>query len=131
MGDSCDDCLDVDGDGFGNPGDAACPGGSMRDCNDLNPAVFPGARELCNNMDDDCSGATDDALCDDFDVTGDSQVDGVELAWLGRAFGECSTAPASEWWFGIDYTADGCVDGNDLAVLATAHGCSAGEAMCN
>jgi len=42
--------LDRDGDGHG-----------CQDCDDQNAAVHPGAREVCNGLDDDCSGLVDDA----------------------------------------------------------------------
>jgi hypothetical protein len=44
---------DADGDGY-----SVCAG----DCNDADPAVHPGAFESCNGIDDDCNGATDDAV---------------------------------------------------------------------
>ncbi|NMC70112.1 MAG: hypothetical protein GYA57_08625, partial [Myxococcales bacterium] len=60
-GDRCDGAgacrgtpIDADADGYG-PG-AACGG----DCDEGAPAVHPGATELCNAIDDDCSGAPDD-----------------------------------------------------------------------
>ena len=46
--------IDADGDGYG-PG-ASCGG----DCNDADRTVNPGATELCNGVDDDCSGVPDD-----------------------------------------------------------------------
>ncbi len=52
-------CTDGDGDGYGNPGSAACPNGSATDCNDGNAAVNPGATEIPGNgVDDDCNAAT-------------------------------------------------------------------------
>jgi len=70
--------LDADGDGAG---EAACvdlvctdrigPCGA-RDCDDNDPAVHPGARELCNGLDDDCNGALDGP---DEDDDGDGQPD--------------------------------------------------------
>jgi len=42
--------VDADGDGFG-----------CLDCDDRNAAVHPGAAEVCNRVDDDCSGLVDDA----------------------------------------------------------------------
>ena len=48
-------CLDNDGDGFG---DEACGG---PDCDDTDPAVYPGAEEICDDgIDNNCDGVTDD-----------------------------------------------------------------------
>jgi hypothetical protein len=55
--------ADADGDGFGVAGEvtSACrqPSGTTAaagDCMPLDPAVFPGAAETCNGLDDDCDG---------------------------------------------------------------------------
>ena len=59
---------DADGDGFGGitPLQAcAAPTGyaaSSGDCSDFNPDIFPGATEVCNDIDDNCNGKTDDGL---------------------------------------------------------------------
>ncbi len=61
--------ADNDGDGFGNPderleGLCEAPEGYVADnsdCNDVNPAIHPGADELCNGVDDDCDGEVDGA----------------------------------------------------------------------
>ena len=65
---------DNDGDGYGNPADSikACPAADGRppkgyadngdDCNDFNPDIHPGAKEVCNDVDDDCNGKVDDGL---------------------------------------------------------------------
>ncbi|MEO1273619.1 MAG: putative metal-binding motif-containing protein, partial [Myxococcota bacterium] len=51
-------CADLDGDGVSaGPG---CPG--QIDCNDDNPTVFPGAPELCDGLDNDCDGNSDESL---------------------------------------------------------------------
>ena len=52
--------VDLDGDGY--PSAASCRSGT--DCDDLDPAVHPGAEELCNGLDDDCDGYTDDRVVD-------------------------------------------------------------------
>ena len=53
--------FEVDADGDGSP--------LPEDCDDTNPAVHPGAPELCNLVDDDCDdvvdGAAANAACDD------------------------------------------------------------------
>jgi len=58
--------IDADGDGFAGdtevracdpPADFTATGG---DCDDAAPDVFPGADELCNDVDDDCDGDVDE-----------------------------------------------------------------------
>jgi hypothetical protein len=44
--------TDLDGDGYLAP----------EDCNDADPAVFPGASELCNHIDDNCDGDIDEGV---------------------------------------------------------------------
>jgi N-acetylneuraminic acid mutarotase len=60
---------DSDGDGFGDPGAPmqACselPGFVVdkTDCDDSNAAVHPGSTDLCNGIDDDCSGQVDEGF---------------------------------------------------------------------
>jgi len=59
IGDACDPCTDVDGDGAGFPGSAACPN-PFEDCDDGNATVAPGTPELCDGLDNNCNGAIDD-----------------------------------------------------------------------
>ena len=95
-------CTDVwyydgDGDSFGDPDNSmmACiqPAGYVPDngdCNDADPAVNPDAAEVCDGIDNDCNGFTDnddpglvdntapDAVCQPFtaqlDVTGNASI---------------------------------------------------------
>jgi hypothetical protein len=56
---------DADGDGYGrgaNTTQCAAPAGFVDnddDCDDTNPAIRPGADDVCNGVDDDCDGAKD------------------------------------------------------------------------
>jgi hypothetical protein len=59
------DDVDRDGDGF-----YGCPNSSPRDCDDNNPAVYPGAPEILNGIDDNCDGRIDYGV-PDFDYDGD------------------------------------------------------------
>ncbi len=59
--------VDSDGDGHGDPsqaraacGVAAGTAATGDDCDDGDPAVFPGATERCSGRDDDCDGLVDD-----------------------------------------------------------------------
>jgi len=58
---------DADGDGYGNPetfiqAQVPPPGyvTDSTDCNDLNAAISPAASDICNGIDDNCSGQTDE-----------------------------------------------------------------------
>lgn len=61
--------LDKDADGFGDPDDAACLCASKKtpdyvtvagDCDDGSDKIKPGTVELCNKVDDNCDGKTDE-----------------------------------------------------------------------
>lgn len=86
--------ADTDGDGFGNPAvsQLSCiqPNAYVSDntdCDDSNPAVHPGATEVCNGIDDDCNGLTDNS---DPGITGQS-------IWYADADGDgYGNASASE-----------------------------------
>ncbi len=60
--------VDADGDGFGGTVTATqCQADAGLsavgdDCDDANPAVYPGAPEVCNGADDDCDTVADDGV---------------------------------------------------------------------
>lgn len=58
--------IDNDGDGFGagSPGACSCGGGGVSkggDCNDSKKSAYPGAKETCDGIDNNCDGKTDEA----------------------------------------------------------------------
>ena len=73
------DCIpsyvDSDMDGFGVfetkqcRCDATQPGAAVKfgDCNDVNPEISPGAAEICDDLDNDCDGVTDEGCDEDGD----------------------------------------------------------------
>jgi uncharacterized protein (TIGR03382 family) len=69
--------VDSDGDGYGTSSSTdACtqPSGYATtddDCDDSDSAVNPGATEVCNSIDDDCDGDTDEGLTTTFYVDSD------------------------------------------------------------
>ena len=133
--------LDGDGDGFGDPASTpvmacAAPAGRVDnddDCDDSDPAVYPGAAEVYNAVDDDCDGwldehgvtslafdgADDGVWIDDdplLDITGPITME----AWV------YATAPGGDepilakehssgqqqYWFGVYYDGFGLLLGN-------------------
>lgn len=75
--------ADTDTDGFGNPDvvieDCDPPSGYIADasdCDDSSGAVFPGADEWCDGIDNDCDGNIDEDAIDEIDFFLDADGDG-------------------------------------------------------
>ncbi len=124
---------DVDGDGFGNAAMAtsrcSAPAGYVAqggDCNDSNAAIHPGAAEVCDGIDNNCSGAIDegvepgtyyaDADGDGFGLSTSAVVACVRPVGSAVVGGDCDDAHASvhpggtEVCDGLDNNCDGIVD---------------------
>ncbi len=125
--------YDGDGDGWGVSGDTRClcaPLGAYAarrgpDCNDTAPLQNPGATEACNDVDDDCDGATDEP-----GATGcvvylrDHDGDGFGVAGTGQ----CLCAPAGE----RTATVGGdCDDASESVYPAAVEVCDAVDNDCN
>jgi hypothetical protein len=112
--------ADADGDGYGNLSSTtlACvqPAGyvaNSTDCNDGNSAINPGATEVCDGIDNNCNGQTDEG----FDLDGDGYT---------SCNGDCNdnnaaiNPGASEVCDGIDNDCDGLTDSADPSVIGQA-----------
>lgn len=118
-------CPDADGDGH----QAAACGGD--DCNDSNPAVYPGAAEVCDNgIDDDCDGGIDEG-CPVCDVDGDG-FDGFQCS----GGSDCDDTRADvypgapELCDGIDNDCDGTADEGCATCDADRDGFLADTSLC-
>jgi hypothetical protein len=78
---------DLDGDHYGDAGDStsacAAPAGYVEDatdCDDARSQTHPAALEICNELDDDCDGAIDEAVTRTFyrDADGDGHGDPLD-----------------------------------------------------
>ena len=105
---------DVDGDGYGDgaivvPACDVPPGhvADGSDCDDADPANFPGNTEVCDGQDNDCDGSVP---VDEIDVDGDG---------ISSCAGDCDDADptihpgADEWCDGVDNDCDGETDEGD------------------
>ncbi|GDX78606.1 hypothetical protein LBMAG42_04170 [Deltaproteobacteria bacterium] len=110
---NCDGSVgyaDSDGDGI-----AAC-----EDCDDADDEIFPGAVEVCNGVDDDCSGAIDDNAVDALTFYEDADTDGFgtdvtlvaceQPAGYAEYSGDCDDTSAA--WHPNASETD-CTDPND------------------
>jgi len=86
--------TDADGDGFGDPSTLvkACeaPAGHVDrayDCDDADPAVNPEAAEVCNDLDDDCDGLSDED---------DPDLDPSDITWFTDGDGDGYGDPDTE-----------------------------------
>ena len=128
-------CMrDTDGDGYGDAA-ATLPVVAGTDCDDADPVTFPGALELCDGLDNACTGATP---VDETDQDGDGYVAclpwdaraGADVAIVGGA--DCdetdpNTHPGAA---PMETYSTGCmrdVDGDDFGDIAPPDGVTAGS----
>jgi hypothetical protein len=135
---ACGECVDEDGDGV-----TTCDG----DCNDLNPTVKPGAIEICNGLDDDCSGLADQTFDRDADghmetsscpgVVGADDCDDEDPTVHGGAAEVCDEVDHNcddDLYAGAADTSDYCpdLDGDGFTLGASVQNCGGtGWATCS
>ncbi|MDY7033142.1 MAG: PKD domain-containing protein, partial [Thermodesulfobacteriota bacterium] len=134
---NCDDLIDegvtstfyqdADGDGFGNPDvtTQACeaPEGYVTDntdCDDDNPAVNPGADEVCGDgIDNNCNGEVDEGCgCEINEIPGDLDGDcDVDFTDRGILWSSLRTCDGDAGYNAdADYDGDGCITFNDYRI---------------
>jgi hypothetical protein len=121
--------ADVDGDGFGDASGAAtvsgCPVAGMvtnnTDCDDNSNAVYPGAIEICDDLDNDCDGSTDEGLT--FTTW---YVDGDNDTYGGASLGSLCYQPVGAVSVGGD-----CNDGVASINPGAAEVCNSIDDNCN
>jgi Putative metal-binding motif len=123
--------ADGDGDGYGagspQPACQAAVGqvADAGDCDDGDPAIFPGATEVCNGSDDDCDGLTDDA---DPGVVGQPSwyLDGDGDGYAGTTVLSACTQPAQSSSLSED-----CDDSNAGVSPAAVEDCNGVDDDCD
>ncbi|MCY1018616.1 MopE-related protein [Pyxidicoccus sp. MSG2] len=120
---------DADGDGHGNAAlsTQACahPTGyvsNSNDCNDSNAAIKPGATEVCDSVDNNCSGAVDEGL--------------ATMAWYRDADGDTygtstNTLQKCSQPAGYVSNASDCNDGNGAIKPGATEVCDGTDNNCN
>ena len=96
-------CPDGDSDGYY---DEACGGD---DCDDTDPAVNPGAAEVCDGVDNNCADGIDEEPAASASCDNDLWCDGEEFCY----YGSCFEGTAPDCSDGVGCTDDSCNDYTD------------------
>jgi hypothetical protein len=119
---------DIDGYGSGLSSVRMCqvdPGWSLvnTDCDDGNPGVYPGAEEVCNDVDDDCNGSIDEDAIDGETLYVDADGDG---------FGSSASSTLScEMMSGWSTLGTDCDDDEDLIYPGAEETCDGYDEDCD
>ncbi|MCB9740358.1 MAG: putative metal-binding motif-containing protein [Deltaproteobacteria bacterium] len=140
-GSGADEGCDDDSDGYCDKGmtvvgtPSICPKGGG-DCADTDKAVNPGAKEICNDKDDNCTGGTDEGCDDDKDGFCDKAMTVVGKPKVcSKGGGDCCDAdskafPGQTAWYsstnqcgGYDYNCSGSNEQEFTIVAKPQHIC--------
>lgn len=122
--------TDDDGDGFCEDLVVCDDGSFPGDCDDTNPDINPAEADVCNGIDDNCSGVVDENnICDQGDPNNDDDGDGFceddNTCDDGSTPGDCNdnddqiNPNATEVCDGADNDCDGNVDDDSAADVLT------------
>ena len=124
--------LDADRDSHGDPNNSVVACGSVQgyvsvgdDCNDADATIYPGARERCDNTDNNCSGGVDEGLARACSTRCEA---GTETCEAGRWVDCTARAPMPEICDDIDNDCDQRID--ELLRRGCATVCGNGVEVC-
>ncbi len=123
--------LDTDGDGYGDPGstpvnDCATQSGrasNNTDCDDGDQDINPGETEVCNGIDDDCTGGADNGLPTN-DYWPDTDGDG---------YGDDQASPTNDCAQPTGFVPDDtdCDDNDDTQFVGSTETCNGDDTDCD
>ncbi|MFL5346140.1 MAG: putative metal-binding motif-containing protein [Hyalangium sp.] len=117
--------LDEDGDGVGAgaPVHACAPSSHYvalsGDCDDKDPARFPGNPELCNGVDDNCAGGIDEPFTQKGQSCSNTGCPGTYVCNSAHTGTECNALPPTSYYPDADGDGEGALGSAPQNVCAT------------
>ncbi|MFH1637163.1 MAG: MopE-related protein [Candidatus Woesearchaeota archaeon] len=119
------ECIDEDVDGYGAFLDEGCANYPVLDCDDTDEGTYPGAEEICDELDNDCNGVIDegcgsDVVEDAEEPPGDSS--GGSHSGDRRDRGPCEILAPK--WLVDGEEAMFTTEGNEVEIIIKGEGCN-------